>query len=95
MKKKATANLHIRLPARLKRDAERVIDAMGLDTSGAIRLFFVQIALQGTLPFSLPTMRPMSKKTEKIVREALAEKGGGLGPFDTAEAALKALYAAT
>ncbi len=93
--KKATANLHVRLPAKLKRDAESILNALGLDTSGAIRLFFVQITLQNTLPFPLPKVRPMSKKTERIVREALAEKDGGLGPFDNAEEALKALYAAT
>ncbi|MSR86794.1 type II toxin-antitoxin system RelB/DinJ family antitoxin [Candidatus Peribacteria bacterium] len=94
MRKKATANIHVRLPAKLKHDAESVLNALGLDTSGAIRLFYTQITLQGTLPFSLPKIRPMSKKTERIVREALAE-GGGLGPFDSAEEALKALYAAT
>ena len=92
MRKKATANLHIRLPAKLKRDAEKVLRTLGLDTSGAIRLFYVQIALQQTLPFSLPKIRPMSKKTEKIVKEALAS--GSIGPFDSAEDAIKAMYAA-
>ncbi len=91
MRKKATANLHIRLPAKLKRDAENILNALGLDTSGAIRLFYMQITLQGTLPFSLPKIRPMSAKTERIVREALAEEA--IGPFDTTEEALKALYA--
>ena len=92
--KKSDANVHIRLPAKLKREAEKVIEALGLDTSSAIRLFFTQIALQGTIPFALPKVRPMSAKTQKIVEEALAQ-GGGLGPFDSAEEALKALYAAT
>lgn len=91
--KKATANLHIRLPAKLKREAEKVIDALGLDTSAAIRLFFTQITLQGTIPFALPKVRPMSAKTKRIVEEALAS--GSIGPFDTAEEAIKALYAAT
>ncbi len=92
MKKTATANLHIRLPAKLKRDAEEVLSALGLDTSGAIRLFYTQITLQGTLPFPLPKVRPMSKKTAKIVREALAS--GTIGPFATPEDAIKAMYAA-
>ncbi len=94
MSKKASANLHIRLPASLKRKAEKVINALGLDTSSAIRLFYTQITLQGTIPFALPKVRPMSKKTERIILEALAE-GDALGPFTDANEALKALYAAT
>lgn len=89
--KKATANLHVRLPAKLKREAEKVIDALGLDTSAAVRLFFTQITLQGTIPFTLPKVRPMSAKTRKIVEEALAEET--IGPFESAEEALRALYA--
>lgn len=91
--KKATANIHIRLPAKLKREAEKVINALGLDTSAAIRLFFTQMTLQGTIPFPLPRVRPMSAKTQRIVEEALAS--GSIGPFDTAEEAIRALHAAT
>ena len=72
--RKGTANLHIRLPAKLKREAEKVIDALGLDTSSAIRLFFTQMTLQGTIPFALPRVRPMSAKTRKIVEESLKEE---------------------
>jgi len=93
MPKKTAANLHIRLPAHLKREAEKVIQAMGLDTSSAIRLFFTQITIQGTIPFSLPTIRPMSAKTRRIAEEALAS--GMIGPFSDADAALKAMYAAS
>ena len=92
--KKDTANLHIRLPAKLKREAEKVLFALGLDTSSAIRLFYAQIALGQTLPFSLPALRKASPKTLKIIAEALANEDK-LGPFDDAESALKALYAAT
>lgn len=91
--KKKSANLHIRIPVDLKREAEKVIDALGLDTSGAIRLFFTQLALQQTLPFPLPKLRNASAKTERIIAEALRE--GMLGPFNNANDALKALYAAT
>ena len=81
MSKKATAHVHIRLPAKLKREAEKIIETLGLDTSSAIRLFFVQITLQNTIPFPLPRIRPMSAKTEKIVREALAEES--IGPLNS------------
>lgn len=94
MKKSSPANLHIRLPAKLKREAEAVLSALGLDTSSAIRLFYAQIALNQTLPFSLPALRKASPKTRKIIAEALREEGA-LGPFNDAKSALKALYAAT
>ncbi|MBI1812692.1 type II toxin-antitoxin system RelB/DinJ family antitoxin [Candidatus Peregrinibacteria bacterium] len=92
MMKKAAANLHIRLPAKLKREAEKVIQALGLDTSSAIRLFYTQITLQGTLPFELPKIRPMSAKTRKIVLEALNDDV--IGPFDDVDDFKKALHAA-
>lgn len=94
MKKKATANVHIRIPAKLKREAEKVMEALGLDTSSAIRLFFTQMTVQQTLPFPLPKMRTPSKKTLKIIEEALKDETA-LGPFSDADEALKALYAAT
>ncbi len=93
--KKSTANLHIRLPAKLKREAEKVLSDLGLDTSSAIRLFYTQIALNQTLPFSLPSLRNASPKTRAIVAEALKDEEDALGPFNDAQSALKALYAAT
>ncbi|OGJ69795.1 hypothetical protein A3J34_04950 [Candidatus Peribacteria bacterium RIFCSPLOWO2_02_FULL_51_10] len=92
--KKSTANLHIRLPKKLKREAEKVLSALGLDTSAAIRLFYAQIALSQTLPFSFPALRKASPKTRKIIAETMADENA-LGPFDNAASALKALYAAT
>lgn len=92
MNKKRAANLHIRLPADLKKEAEKVIEALGLDLSGAVRLFFTQLALQQTLPFPLPKLRVASPKTRKIVTEAMAEDV--LGPFSDAEKALRTLHAA-
>lgn len=91
--KKSTANLHIRLPSKLKREAEKVLSALGLDTSSAIRLFYAQVAFSQTLPFSLPALRKASPKTRRIIAEALKDEAI-LGPFDDAESALKALYAA-
>lgn len=92
MTKKAVASIHIRIPTKLKQEAEKVIEALGLDASSAIRLFYTQITLQQTIPFSLPKIRIASPKTLKIIEEALADDT--IGPFDNADEALKALYAA-
>ena len=92
MTKQASSNLHIRIPAKLMREAKQVIEALGLDTSSAIRLFFMQLAIQQTLPFPLPKLRPMSAKTKKIVTDALSDSS--IGPFADPDQAIKALYAA-
>ncbi|MDD5054915.1 MAG: type II toxin-antitoxin system RelB/DinJ family antitoxin [Candidatus Peribacteraceae bacterium] len=93
MTKQASSNLHIRIPAKLMREAKQVIEALGLDTSSAIRLFFMQLAIQQTLPFSLPKLKPMSQKTKKVIADSLADEDV-LGPFSNPDQALKALYAA-
>lgn len=90
-KKASTANLHIRLPAGLKRDAERIINALGLDTSSAIRLYFMQISLQQTIPFSLPKIRIPSAKMKKVIADSMKDEL--VGPFSSAEDFLQALYA--
>ncbi len=91
MKKNSTASIHIRIPAKLKKEAEQVIEALGLDASSAIRLFYTQVTIHQTLPFQLPKIRPMSAKTKKIVEEALKDEM--VGPFNNAEDLLKSLYA--
>lgn len=91
MPKKAVASIHIRIPATLKKEAEKVIEALGLDASSAIRLFYTQITLQQTIPFPLPKVRTASPEAWKIIREALED--ARVGPFTTAEETLKALYA--
>lgn len=90
-KKVATANLHIRLPVELKRNAERIINALGLDTSSAIRLYFMQIALQQTIPFTLPKIRMPSPATKKVIADAM--KDDLVGPFTSTDDFLRALYA--
>ncbi len=47
-----------RVTPELKRDAERVFQAMGLKTSDAIRLFLQQSVNMGGLPFRPTAARP-------------------------------------
>ena len=39
--------------SRLKEDAEKVFDSLGLTTSEAIRMFLAQVRLRGGLPFEV------------------------------------------
>ena len=52
MKNNSTA-LHVRIDSHLKKEAEKIINALGLDTSSAIRLFLQQVVNHQTIPFDL------------------------------------------
>ena len=47
-----TETIRIRVEADLKAQAESVLQALGLKSSEAIRMFYRQIVMQGGLPFS-------------------------------------------
>ena len=69
-----------RVSPELKRDAERVFQAMGLKTSDAIRLFLQQSVNIGGLPF-----RPTAPQPNPETISAMAETGAGqnLSEYDS------------
>jgi DNA-damage-inducible protein J len=48
-----TETIRARVDAKLKADAEAVLDQLGLTASDAIRLFYRQVALRKGLPFDV------------------------------------------
>jgi DNA-damage-inducible protein J len=48
-----TALIQVRIDAGLKKEAEALLNDMGLDTSTAIRVFFKQIIAQKSIPFTI------------------------------------------
>ncbi len=92
MKKKASAHLHLRLPADLKRKAEKIIEQNGLDTSTAIRLYFTQIAAQGTIPLKFRTINGYTPEFEAELTR-LANDKENIVSFDTSEEAIEHLMA--
>ena len=51
------ANIHVRLDDKLKRDVQKILKKIGLDVSGAVKLYFQQIILSERIPFT-PSARP-------------------------------------
>ena len=48
-----TTEVRCRIDTKTKRDAIKVIEAMGLSVSDAIRIFLKRVATEGTIPFDL------------------------------------------
>ena len=76
-----TATIRARVDAKLKAQAERVLEKLGLNASDAIRLFYKQVALQKGLPFDV---KLPNAATRRALRDV--EQGRGLTRYrDTDE----------
>jgi DNA-damage-inducible protein J len=93
----ATKSIQIRLEEKLKKRVEKVLDDLGMDVPTAVRIFFVQVAATGGIPFSL------SGREERYPQHVIdaidemaaeAERGEGISrSFDSMEEMLKDLRA--
>jgi len=86
-----TETIRARVEAKLKADAEAVLDELGLTASDAIRLFYKQVALRKGLPFDVVIPSAATRKAMRDVIEgrqltrykdtrAMVEKTGPLKP---------------
>lgn len=63
--------LQTRIDAKLKKDAKKALEAMGLDLSSGVKLFLTQVVRTQSIPFELFTANNFSEaKKKQLVREA-------------------------
>lgn len=71
------ATLQVRLDDILKEQAQAVVQEMGLDLSGAIRIFLAQVVKENGLPFR-PTNDPFySARNQEALRRSVAQIEAG------------------
>ena len=76
-----TEAIKARVEPKLKAQAERILDELGLDASDAIRVFYKQVVLRKGLPFDVAMP---NETTRRAMRDV--QKGRGLTRYkDTAE----------
>jgi DNA-damage-inducible protein J len=76
-----TAAIKARVEPKLKAQAERILDELGLDVSDAIRVFYKQVVLRKGLPFDVAMP---NEATRRALRDV--QNGRGLTKYkDTAE----------
>jgi DNA-damage-inducible protein J len=64
-----TQTIRARVDAKLKADAEAVLDKLGLTASEAIRLFYRQLALRKGLPFDVKVPNLATRRAMKELDE--------------------------
>lgn len=63
--------LQTRIDAKLKKDAKKALESMGLDLSTGVKLFLTQVVRTQSIPFEMFTYDNLSEvKKKAIVREA-------------------------
>lgn len=76
-----TEAIKVRVEPKLKAQAERILDQLGLDASDAIRVFYKQVVLRKGLPFDVAMPNEATRRAMRNV-----QKGRGLTKYkDTAE----------
>jgi DNA-damage-inducible protein J len=72
--------IHARIDSSTKEETERVLSALGLTPTEAIRLFYRQIAMRGEFPLEL---RVPNSSTAAALSEA--DRGEGLEAFSSTD----------
>ena len=75
-----TETIRARVDAKLKTQAEAVLEKLGLNASEAIRLFYKQVALRKGLPFDV---KIPNAETRKAIRDA--REGKNLNRYASAD----------
>ncbi|MDO8598904.1 MAG: type II toxin-antitoxin system RelB/DinJ family antitoxin [bacterium] len=71
------ATIQVRIDERVKRSANRVLDALGLDMSTAVKLFLRQVSLRKGIPFRLLTENGLTVEEESAILRASREAKRG------------------
>ncbi|HQM95723.1 MAG TPA: type II toxin-antitoxin system RelB/DinJ family antitoxin [Clostridia bacterium] len=69
-----TANVYARIEPGLKREAEKILDDLGIPASNAVTMFYKQIVLHKGLPFEVKIPEPkvdFSKLSQEEIDEQL------------------------
>jgi DNA-damage-inducible protein J len=81
----ATVMVHVRVDEKVKANAAKAFESMGISMSDAVRMMLVRVAKEKALPFEV---RVPNAVTVRAMKEADKKKGKR---YKTAEEAFKAL----
>ena len=89
------STIQIRIDETIKKNAQKVLEKIGLDMSSAIKLYLKQIALRKGVPFLILTENGLTPKEEQLILDAAKEarQGKNISPAMNVPDAIKRLRA--
>lgn len=87
------STIQVRIDAKTKQAAKKVLDALGIDMSTAIKAYFKQISIRRGLPFRLVTENGLTPAEERALVKAAkeAKEGKNVTPYMTPKQSLRYL----
>jgi len=68
---KLQSNIQVRIDLRTKKDAQKILDCLGLDISSAVKLFLRSVIVTQSIPFEIRTKNGFTRAQEvRMIREA-------------------------
>ncbi|MBI2459680.1 MAG: type II toxin-antitoxin system RelB/DinJ family antitoxin [Parcubacteria group bacterium] len=86
---KNNEQIQIRIDAKTKNEAKKILDSLGLDMSSAVKLFFRQIINAKNFPCELRDENGFTLRKAEILRESIAEAEKTKKSFKTGSALIK------
>ena len=86
---KNNEQIQIRIDAKTKNEAKKVLDSLGMDMSSAIKIFFRQIINAKNFPCELRDKNGFTLRKAEILRESIAEAKKIGKSFKTGTALIK------
>ncbi|MBI3618409.1 type II toxin-antitoxin system RelB/DinJ family antitoxin [Candidatus Peregrinibacteria bacterium] len=68
-----STTIHVRIPSRLKKAAQKVAQANGLDLSSCIRVFLTHMDVRGTMPLPPLTVNGFTEEEEEELLRRMKE----------------------
>lgn len=87
----ASAKINVNVDVETKKEAEKVLDAMGLTMTAAINIYLKRILLEGGIPFDVTTRVPNSVTAQAIEEGRRIAKDDDV-PCYNSVAELKAVF---
>ena len=86
---KNTEQIQIRIDAKTKNEAKKVLDSLGMDMSSAIKIFFRQMINAKNFPCELRGENGLTLRSAEVLRESIANAKDSTKSFKTGSSLIK------
>ena len=92
MKTKEKTQIQVRIDTQTKKEAKRILENIGMDTSTAVNILFKHIVRSGTFPIDLRDVNGFRPHKAQALRESIRDASQSSVSFKTAKTFMNDLH---